>query len=219
MEAKTYEELLDRQRAIAAKIEDGSSEELERERVALKNAKVAAEKELERIEEKYQDVCKRMETKQAEAKELIEEFKTLDIELRRRRREKFEDLQREEQEAEERRRKISQMENGQDAELLSKVCLVEAKKLAKTTLTEATGHLSAEALIAKADSEEAITQFCQCIHLAQLAVDSFKAGDKKCNHLDAVEVEKVQKAIAEKQDWFNRMYADVSKMVSFSFVI
>ena len=45
-----------------------------------------------------------METKQAEAKELIEEFKTLDIELRRRRREKMEDLQREEQEAEERRR-------------------------------------------------------------------------------------------------------------------
>ena len=104
MEAKTYEELLDRQRAIAAKIEDGSSEELERERVVLKNAKVAAANELVRIEEKYQDVCKRMETKQAEAKELIEEFKTLDIELRRRRREKMEDLQREEQEAEERRR-------------------------------------------------------------------------------------------------------------------
>ena len=104
MEAKTYEELLDRQRAIAAKLEDGSSEELERERVVLKNAKVAAANELVRIEEKYQDVCKRMETKEAEAKELIEEFKTLDIELRRRRREKMEDLQREEQEAEERRR-------------------------------------------------------------------------------------------------------------------
>merc|ERR1712039_209864 len=29
---------------------------------------------------------------------------------------------------------------------------------------------------------------------------------------DAAEVEKVQKAIAEKQDWFNRMCADVSKM-------
>ena len=104
MEAKTYEELLIQQRAIAAKLEDGSSEELERERVVLKNAKVAAEKELERIEEKYQDVCKRMETKEAEAKVLIEEFKTLDIELRRRRREKMEDLQREEEEAEERRR-------------------------------------------------------------------------------------------------------------------
>ena len=104
MEAKTYEELLDRQRAIAAKIEDGSSEELDRERVILKNAKAAAANELVRIEEKYQDVCKRMETKEAEAKELIEEFKTLDIELRRRRREKMEDLQREEQEAEERRR-------------------------------------------------------------------------------------------------------------------
>ena len=79
MEAKTYEELLDRQRAIVAKIEDGSSEELERERVALKNAKVAAEKELERIEEKYRDVCNREKTREAEDKELIEEFKTLDI--------------------------------------------------------------------------------------------------------------------------------------------
>ena len=104
MEAKTYEELLDRQRIIAAKIEDGSSEELERERVVLKNAKVAAEKELERIEEKYRDVCKSMETKKAETKVLIEEFKTLDLELSRRRREKMEDLQREEEEAEERRR-------------------------------------------------------------------------------------------------------------------
>ena len=99
MEAKTYEELLDRQRAIAAKIEDGSTEELELERAVLKNAKVAAEKELERIREKYQELCKRKETKEAEAKELIEEFKTLDIELRRRRREKMEDLQREEEEA------------------------------------------------------------------------------------------------------------------------
>ena len=110
MEAKTYEELLDRQRAIAAKLEDGSSEKLERERVVLKSAKIAAEKELERIREEYQELCKRKETKEAEDKELIEEFKFLDIELRKRRREKLEDLQREEQEAEERRRKISQME-------------------------------------------------------------------------------------------------------------
>ena len=87
------------------------------------------------------------------------------------------------------------MENGQDAELLSTVCLVETRKLAKTTLTEATGHLSAEALIAKANSDEAIAQFCQCIHLAQLSVDLFKAGDKKFNDWDDVEVEKVQKAV------------------------
>merc|ERR1711963_1150683 len=59
---------------------------------------------------------------------------------------------------------------------------------------------------------EAINQFGQCMQLAQKAVDSFKAGDEKFNHLDAAEVEKVQKAIAEKQDWFNRMCADVSKM-------
>merc|ERR1712018_159719 len=59
---------------------------------------------------------------------------------------------------------------------------------------------------------EAINQFGQCVQLAQKAVDSFKAGDEKFNHLDAAEVEKVQKAIAEKQDWFNRMCADVSKL-------
>ena len=69
------------------------------------------------------------------------------------------------------------------------------------------------------DRPEAINQFGQCMQLAQKAVDSFKAGDEKFNHLDAAEVEKVQKAIAEKQDWFNRMCADVSKMVSFSLVI
>merc|ERR1711872_801716 len=62
------------------------------------------------------------------------------------------------------------------------------------------------------DRPEAINQFGQCMQLAQKAVDSFKAGDEKFNHLDAAEVEKVQKAIAEKQDWFNRMCADVSKM-------
>ena len=125
MDARTYEELLDRQRAIAAKLEDGSSEKLERERVVLKSAKIAAEKELERIAEKYQELCKRKETKEAEDKELIEEFKTLDIELRRRRRERFEDLQREEEEAEERRRKIGQMESDQDEDLWSSVILVE----------------------------------------------------------------------------------------------
>merc|ERR1711963_1096253 len=62
------------------------------------------------------------------------------------------------------------------------------------------------------DRPEAINQFGQCMQLAQKAVDSFKAGDEKFNHLDAAEVEKVQKAIAEKQDWFNRMCADVSKL-------
>jgi len=62
------------------------------------------------------------------------------------------------------------------------------------------------------DRPEAINQFGQCMQLAQKAVDSFKAGDEKFNHLDVAEVEKVQKAIAEKQDWFSRMCADVSKL-------
>jgi len=59
---------------------------------------------------------------------------------------------------------------------------------------------------------EAINQFGQCMQLAQKAVDSFKAGDEKFNHLDSQEVEKVQKAIIEKQEWFNRMCADIAKM-------
>jgi len=59
---------------------------------------------------------------------------------------------------------------------------------------------------------EAINQFGQCMQLAQKAVDSFKAGDEKFNHLDTLEVEKVQKAINEKQEWFNRMCAVIAKM-------
>jgi heat shock protein len=85
---------------------------------------------------------------------------------------------------------------------------------------------------------EAINQFGQCMQLAQKAVDSFKvtlllpivssrsmttmvlqAGDDKFNHLDTAEVEKVQKAIQEKQDWFNRMCADVAQMVGQSFIL
>jgi len=67
----------------------------------------------------------------------------------------------------------------------------------------------------KYESDErpgAMNQFGQCMQLAQKAVDSFKAGDEKFNHLDGVEVEKVQKAIDEKQDWFNRMCADIQKL-------
>jgi len=62
------------------------------------------------------------------------------------------------------------------------------------------------------DRPDAINQFGQCMQLAQKAVDSFKAGDDKFNHLDSAEVEKVQKAIIEKQEWFSRMCADVAKM-------
>jgi len=38
---------------------------------------------------------------------------------------------------------------------------------------------------------EAINQFGQCLQLARKAVDSFKAGDERFNHLDVAEVEKV----------------------------
>ena len=39
-----------------------------------------------------------------------------------------------------------------------------------------------------------------------------QGGDEKYNHLEAAEVEKVQKAINEKQDWFSRMCADIQKL-------
>merc|ERR1712083_278095 len=58
----------------------------------------------------------------------------------------------------------------------------------------------------------AINQFGQCLQLAQKAVDSFKAGDEKFSHLDQVDVEKVQKAIGEKQEWFSRMCAEIQKL-------
>merc|ERR1712079_592545 len=58
---------------------------------------------------------------------------------------------------------------------------------------------------------EAINQFGQCLQLAQKVVDAYKAGDEKYNHLDAAEVEKVQKSIQEKSDWFNKMCADIQK--------
>jgi len=59
---------------------------------------------------------------------------------------------------------------------------------------------------------EAINQFGQCLQLAQKVVDAYKGGEEKYNHLDSGEVDKVQKAINEKQDWFSRMCADIQKL-------
>merc|ERR1712038_2067480 len=56
---------------------------------------------------------------------------------------------------------------------------------------------------------EAINQFGQCLQLAQKVVDSYRTGDEKYNHLDAAEVDKVKKSIHEKQEWFNKMCADI----------
>merc|ERR1712002_912689 len=58
----------------------------------------------------------------------------------------------------------------------------------------------------------AINQFGQCLQLAQKAVDSYKAGDEKFSRLDQAEVEKVQKAIVEKQEWFSRQCAEIQKL-------
>merc|ERR1719219_2641155 len=59
---------------------------------------------------------------------------------------------------------------------------------------------------------EAINQFGQCLQLAQKVVDAYRAGDEKYNHLDVAEVDKVQKSISEKQDWFSKMCADIQKL-------
>jgi len=66
------------------------------------------------------------------------------------------------------------------------------------------------------DRPQAINQLGQCLQLAQKAVDAFKGGDEKYSHLDQAEVEKVQKAISEKQDWFNRMCGDLQKLAKTS---
>merc|ERR1712227_713778 len=59
---------------------------------------------------------------------------------------------------------------------------------------------------------EAINQFGQCLQLAQKVVDAYRAGDEKYNHLDVADVDKVQKAIQEKQEWFSRMCAEIQKL-------
>merc|ERR1712012_263707 len=59
---------------------------------------------------------------------------------------------------------------------------------------------------------EAINQYCQCLQLAQKAIDAYKGGDEKYNHLDAAEVDKVIKSITEKQEWFSKMCAEIQKL-------
>jgi len=58
----------------------------------------------------------------------------------------------------------------------------------------------------------AINMMGQCLQLAQKAVDAFKAGDEKYNHLDPAEVEKVQKLIMEKNEWLARVVSELSNL-------
>nr|WBG54462.1 heat shock protein [Austinograea rodriguezensis] len=48
------------------------------------------------------------------------------------------------------------------------------------------------------------------VQLVRKAVDQFKQGDEKYNHLEAAQVEKVEKAIEEKQDWVDKHLGLVS---------
>jgi len=88
----------------------------------------------------------------------------------------------------------------------------------KTEYTQKLGQLKSKGEAVKKRRHEfnerpaAINQFGQCLQLAQKAVDSYKAGDEKFSHLDQAEVEKVQKAIGEKQEWFSRMCAEIQKL-------
>jgi len=61
----------------------------------------------------------------------------------------------------------------------------------------------------------AMNQFGQCLQLAQKAVDSYKSGEEKFNHLDQAEVAKVEKAITEKSDWYNRMASELTKLTKY----
>jgi len=59
---------------------------------------------------------------------------------------------------------------------------------------------------------DAMNNLRQCLLLAQKTVDQIKAGDPKYAHLDMAEVGKVEKAIAEKTEWVDRMTAEVNKL-------
>lgn len=56
----------------------------------------------------------------------------------------------------------------------------------------------------------AINMMGQCLQLAQKAVEAYKDGDEKYTHLDTAEVEKVQKLINEKGDWYGRVVQELN---------
>jgi molecular chaperone DnaK (HSP70) len=56
----------------------------------------------------------------------------------------------------------------------------------------------------------AINMMGQCLQLAQKAVDAYKEGDEKYTHLEPGEVEKVQKLIQEKGDWYGRVVQELN---------
>ena len=58
----------------------------------------------------------------------------------------------------------------------------------------------------------AIDMFGWCLQAAQKLVDSFNAGNEELNHLDLAEVDKVQRAVLEKQEWLKIMCADIEKL-------
>ena len=58
----------------------------------------------------------------------------------------------------------------------------------------------------------AIDMFGRSLQAAQKLVDSFNAGNEELNHLDPAEVDKVQRAVLEKQEWLKIMCADIEKL-------
>lgn len=101
MEKKTFDELVDRHKEITAKLEDGSKEDLEDQRIEI-------QEQMGELENRYKDICQRKRDKEVETKKLYTEMKTIHLELTKRRREMVEYLEREEEEAEDRLRRISQ---------------------------------------------------------------------------------------------------------------
>ena len=112
MEEKTFDELVDRHKEITAKLEDGS-------KVDLENQKLELQEQMGELENRYKEICQRKRDKEVETKKLYEEMKTIHLELRKRRRETVEYLGREEEEAEDRLRRINQaQDDGQHSNLV-----------------------------------------------------------------------------------------------------
>ena len=109
MEEKTYEELLDLNKEITAKLEVLAEEDLENPD--------EIQEQIKELEKRYLDLCKRKNDKEQETKELFEKLDTLNPLLAEKRRTLMQKLQNDEEEAEDRNRKIEDRKRKMDGSL------------------------------------------------------------------------------------------------------
>jgi len=95
-------------------------------------------------------------------------------------------------------------EDGEDAEKIS--------YQDKLTALKSKGEAVRRRRLEFEERPVAINMMGQCLQLAQKAVDAYRAGDEKYNHLEPGEVEKVQKLIEEKGDWLGRVVAELNNL-------